>query len=119
MRRSVLVLIVFALFCAAYVAPLGMALQAAGSADHCCSKEKGSHCCRRTHRSGWVGTNNPCSQTCPASFTLGPGAVALLVTAHEASVGPTLAGRSIPATTISEKSSFYPAFRYQRPPPVC
>src|SRR2546427_4829245 len=56
-RRTALAVVVLASFCAAYAAPLGMALWAAGSTKQCCPGGKAAHCCKRTHGTGWVGTN--------------------------------------------------------------
>src|SRR5439155_5314616 len=117
--RTALAVVVLASFCAAYAAPLGMALWAAGSTEQCCPGGKAAHCCKRAHGSGWVGTNSQCQERCPASFAVAPDAVAVAVPAPADHTQLLLDGRVIPAPQISAKSSSYPAFLYQLPPPAC
>jgi len=118
-RRVVLALLVLASFCAAYAAPLGIALLRSASPKACCPKGKGAHCSRTSHGPGWTAGNTHCGGGCPGAFATAPAATALACTAKASAATLALGGISTSRPEAATKSSSYPAFLYQRPPPIC
>lgn len=118
-RRAALTLLVLVSFCAAYAAPLGVALLQSASPRSCCPKGKGAHCSRASHGQGWTAANTHCGGGCPGAFANASAAPALTAAARANTDALAADGISAPVTLAAAKSSSYPAFLYQRPPPAC
>lgn len=116
--RAVVAAWVLLPLCASYAAPFGVPLFLNGSGMACCRTGKAS-CCRRAHGPVWAGNNSGCSGACAASLGTSPVGDALVTPAATRAGAPPVRRLAMARRQAPRKSSPYPAFLYQLPPPVC